>query len=297
MPYRIPLLASYWTVAGAAEPHTDREFSPFDFKARVAAIAAAGFTGMGIWHADLEHVLRTYSIQDMKHILDDHGITHVELEFLQDWFLDGEPKQASDRRRAMLLTAARALGAHHIKVGDFDNNVVPMPKLIESFHALCMCAADFGTRVGFELMPFAMITTLEETLTMLEGAGASNGGVVVDLWHMVKLGIPFDKAAAIPKRFLTAVELNDGYLKSDFDLLTETTQHRLMCGDGEFDVAGFVGAMRRSGYEGAWGIEVLNASLRQRPLVELAERAYKTTIANFDWAAFPTVQKPGPGPG
>jgi sugar phosphate isomerase/epimerase len=130
-------------------------------------------------------------------------------------------------------------------------------------------------------MPFAMITTLEDTLAMLEGAGASNGGLVVDLWHIVKLGIPFDKVAAIPKRFLTAVELNDGYLKSDFDLVTETTQHRLLCGDGQFDVSGFVKALRRSGYVGAWGIEVLNASLRQRPLVELAERAYTTTIACF----------------
>jgi sugar phosphate isomerase/epimerase len=278
----IPLLASYWTVAGAAEPHSGREYSPFDFRERVAAIAAAGFRGMGIWHADLEHVLRAYSIQDMKHILDDHGITHIELEFLQDWFLDGEAKLASDRRRAMLLTAAQVLGAHHIKVGDFDNKKVAMPKLIESFSVLCKCAADFGTRVGFELMPFAMINTLEDTLTMLEGADAPNGGVVIDLWHMVKLGIPFAKAAAIPQRFVTAVELNDGYLESSYDLVTETTQHRLLCGEGEFDVMGFVRAMRNGGYQGAWGIEVLNASLRTRPLIELAERAYRTTIAQFD---------------
>ena len=32
----------------------------------------------------------------MKQILDDHGITHVELEFLGDWFLDGDRKKQSD---------------------------------------------------------------------------------------------------------------------------------------------------------------------------------------------------------
>jgi sugar phosphate isomerase/epimerase len=279
---KIPLLASYWTVAGGAEPHTDREYSPFDFLDRVAAIAAAGFQGMGIWHADLEHVLKSYSIQDMKLILDDHGITHVELEFLQDWFVDGEAKLASDCRKAMLFTAAQELGARHIKVGDFSNKKVAMPLLIESFSMLCKGAAEVGIRVGFELMPFSMITTLEDTLTMLEGADAPNGGIVIDLWHMVKLGIPFAKVAAIPQRFVTAVELNDGYLESSYDLVTETTQHRLLCGEGEFDVKGFVRAMRSGGYQGAWGIEVLNAALRARPLTELAERAYRTTIEQFD---------------
>ena len=28
---------------------------------------------------------------------------------------------------------------------------------------------------------------------MVEGAGASNGGIVLDLWHIVKLKIPYDE--------------------------------------------------------------------------------------------------------
>ena len=37
----VELLASYWTIAGGALPHTDREYSPFDFKDRVQAAAKA----------------------------------------------------------------------------------------------------------------------------------------------------------------------------------------------------------------------------------------------------------------
>jgi sugar phosphate isomerase/epimerase len=281
MPEEVALLASYWTVAGGAEPHTDHEYSPFDFRDRVDALAKAGFTGMGIWHADLEHVLRTYSLQDMKHILDDHGIVHIELEFLQDWFVKGDAKRVSDLRKTLLLQAAEVLRAHHIKVGDFENKTTPMPELISSFRSLCRDAANAGTLVGFELMPFAMISTLEDTMTMLNGADAANGGVILDLWHIVKLGIAYERAASIPERFLIGVELNDGYLKSEFSLVTETTQHRLMCGQGEFDVTGFVRAMRKSAYQGAYGIEVLNAALRKRPLAELAELAYRTTRAQF----------------
>jgi hypothetical protein len=39
------LLASYWTIAGGAQPHTDRDYSPLDFRDRVAAAARAGYRG------------------------------------------------------------------------------------------------------------------------------------------------------------------------------------------------------------------------------------------------------------
>ena len=45
MKNNVELLASYWTIAGGALPHTDREYSPFDFQDRAEAAAKAGFKG------------------------------------------------------------------------------------------------------------------------------------------------------------------------------------------------------------------------------------------------------------
>src|SRR5215472_13287877 len=104
----VELLASYWTIC-CGVPHTDHEYSPFDFRDRVESAARVGFKGFGIWHSDLEHVLRTRTLREMKQILDDNGIKHIELEFLGDWFLDGERKQQSDRRKQMLFEAAEVL--------------------------------------------------------------------------------------------------------------------------------------------------------------------------------------------
>jgi sugar phosphate isomerase/epimerase len=102
----VELLASYWTISGGL-PHTDREYSPFDFRDRVESAARAGFKGFGLWHADLEHVLEKYSLNEMKRILDDNGIRHVELEFLSDWFLEGERKKTSDIRKAEVVRGRR----------------------------------------------------------------------------------------------------------------------------------------------------------------------------------------------
>ncbi len=279
----VELLGSYWTIAGRAYPHTDHEYSPFDFRDRVEALSKAGFKGMGIWHADLDHILLTRSLKEMKHILDDSRIEHVELEFLSDWFLDGEAKKKSDIQKVKLLEASQFLEAKHVKVGDFLQQRTPMDKMIESFAALCADAAEYGARIGFEVMPFSVIDSLEDTLTMLEGADADNGGVILDLWHIVKLGIPYEQAAAIPPRFLTSIEINDGYLETPegMDLVTETTQHRKFCGEGEFDVKGFMQQMWDAGYNGPVGIEVLSAEAREWPLDRIVTHAYKTTMAQF----------------
>jgi len=274
------LLASYWTIS-AAFPHTDREYSPFDFKDRVESVAKAGFKGFGIWHADLEHVLQRRSLKEMKQILDDNGIEHVELEFLSDWFLEGERKKQSDARKKMLLTAAEALRAHHVKVGDFFREKTPMPRLVEAFAALCKEAARYGTRIGFELMPFAMLDNLEDSLAMVEGAGESNGGIILDLWHIVKLKIPYENVARIPLKHLMSVELNDGTFEAPWTLHEDTINHRRLCGEGEFDIKNFIDSVRRTGYQGPWGIEVLSREFRAKPLHELTQRSFSTTAAQF----------------
>jgi sugar phosphate isomerase/epimerase len=281
MKHEVELLASYWTIAGGALPHTDKDYSPFDFKDRVEAAAQAGFKGLGIWHTDIEHTLKSLSLKEMKQILDDNGMKYVELEFIADWFLEGERKQQSDLWKTKLLTAAEALQATHIKVGDFYREKCPMDRLIEAFAALCREAADHGTRIGFELMPFSMIDTLKDSLAMVAGSGAKNGGLILDLWHIVKLGIPYDDVASIPAEYIVGVELNDGTFEAPWDLHEDTVNHRRLCGQGEFDIQGFIASAQKAGYRGPWGIEVLSEELRKMSLQELTSRSFNTTMWQF----------------
>ena len=82
------LVALYWTVSGPVEVHVGREWSLFDWADRCAEARKVGFSGIGIWHADLEHVLETRSLAEMKKVFDDNGLRHLELEFIMDWFVD-----------------------------------------------------------------------------------------------------------------------------------------------------------------------------------------------------------------
>ena len=117
---QVELVALYWTVSGPVEVHVGREWSLFDWADRCIEAHRVGFSGLGIWHADLEHVLETRSLQEMKRVFDDSGLRHLEVECLLDWFLDpdDERRRASDETRALLFEAAGVLGAHHVKVAN-----------------------------------------------------------------------------------------------------------------------------------------------------------------------------------
>jgi sugar phosphate isomerase/epimerase len=273
----VELMNLYWTSSGVF-PGVG-EISRFDFKDRVEAAARAGFKGIGIWHTDLEHITLHRPLKEMKMILDDNDIKYVELEFLTDWFLDGARKGESDSRKRRLLEASEALHAKHVKIGDFYNTPCPMPRIVEAFAALCSEAENYGATIGFEFMASSMINTLKDALTMVETAGVKNGGVILDIVHVVNLGIPYEEVSRIPLKYLINLELNDGTLPGSPN--HDPSRARRYCGEGEFDIKGFINCVQKMGYVGPWAVEVMSEELTNVSLEELSTRAFKTTMAEF----------------
>lgn len=274
----IELMNLFWTTAGIFPG--EGEISRFDFTDRVEAAAKADFKGIGIWHTDLEHILVDRTLEEMKFILDDNGIEFVELEFLTDWFLDGARKRESDGRKRRLLKASEVLGAKHIKIGDFYNTPCPMEKIVESFASLCHEAEDYGATIGFEFMASAMIDNFEDSLILVQSAGARNGGLIVDIAHVMSLGIAYEDIRRIPLQHLTNVELNDGTFPGS--PRHDPSRIRRFCGEGDFDIEGFINCIREMGYTGPWAVEVFSEELTELPLDELNSRAYSTTMSQFE---------------
>jgi sugar phosphate isomerase/epimerase len=281
----VPVVGLYWTLAGPVEVGTGREWSLFDLQDRCEEAARAGFSGIGLWHADLEHVLATRRLREIKQILDDNGLACTELEFLCDWFVEpgDERRRASDARRGLLLETAAALGAHHIKVGNLFGTPCAIGQIANEFALLCADAArQTAAKVVYEFMPFdANVNSIDKALAVVEGAGAENGGLAIDTWHMGKLGIQPGDLGRIPPRYLSWIELSDGLAASMPDLSDECLNHRRLPGEGELGVDRYVTAGQAHGYTGPWGVEVLSAELRNLPIREMYRRAYQATAAQF----------------
>ncbi len=280
---RDDLVGLYWTTSGPVEIHAGREWSLYDLSERCEQAQRVGFAGIGLWHADLEHVLEARTMADVKQLLDEHGLRHLELEFLMDWFLDpsDERRRESDRVRALLWEAASVLEPHHIKVGNIPGTPCELDRLIEQYAGLCADAAEHhDATVVYEFMPPDVnVHDLETALALVDGVDAPNGGLAVDTWHLGKLRLTPDDVRRIPSRHIGWVELSDGRAEDMPDLVDETINHRELPGEGDFPIRDYVSALRDAGYEGPWGVEVLSEALRSLPIDQMFERAYETSRA------------------
>ena len=282
---RDDLIALYWTTSGPVEVHFGREWSLFDLRDRCEQAQRVGFRGIGLWHADLEHLLETQTFGEMRNILDDHGLDQLELEFLGDWFLDpkDERRRAADRTRALLFEAAAELPAHHIKAGNIVGTECELPRIVEGFAELCADAARYtDAKIVYEFMPYDVnVGDVETAIELVEAADAPNGGLALDTWHLGKLRLEPDDLRRIPPRFLSWVELSDGPFEYAEDRLDEVINRRQLPGEGEFPIAEYVTVCRELGYDGPWGVEILSEELRSLPIVQIFDRAYETTSAQL----------------
>ncbi|MCV2490270.1 sugar phosphate isomerase/epimerase [Geodermatophilus sp. YIM 151500] len=271
------LLATCWTTAGDAAPTRADWRSPVPLRERIEAAAAAGFTGFGVLAVDLATAEREHGLSGVRAMLADNGIVHVELEGLPDWWSSGPARARSDELRRFLLTAAEALGARHVKVTPDTSGARWEPgRWADEFTLLAGQAADAGARLGIEFLPWSNIRTVHDALRLVEEAGHPAGGLVVDVWHVERAGTPPDELAALPLRRIVGVELDDADGEVVGTLFEDTVDRRRYCGEGSFDLAGIITALRAAGWSGPWGVEILSTAHRRLAVREAAARAAAT---------------------
>lgn len=290
------LLATCWTHAGDAVPSAGRRLSPVDLRTRAEAVAAAGFTGIGFTIDDLDAARATYDLPQVRRICDDLGLVHLEVELLEHWWTTGSRRQASDRTRRSLLTAAEALGARTIKIGPdveaVDGAVPPLADLghwAAELHQLAEQAAGVGTRVALEPLPFSNIADFRVAADLVAAADHPAAGLAVDIWHLERGPSSLADLAQIPGDKVFVVELDDAPGPQSADLFHDTVHHRVLCGSGTFDVTGFITTLRRMGFAGPWGVEILSEAHRRRPVDVALVDVHRSTMTLFDSLSEPTT--------
>ncbi len=280
------LLASCWTTAGDAAPLRGDERSPFAIGDRIEAVAAAGLQGFGINQADLAATRSDPGWSVIRSILDDHGISHVEVEFLNEWWTDDERRRSSDAVRFELLAAAEVLRAGHIKVGsEFSGAPVEPDRFAAEFDILCNQAAEAGTRIALEPMPFSSLPTIASGARFINEVGNPAGGLCIDSWHVFRAGTdPSELPTILDPAIIFAAELNDADAEVVGTLFEDTINNRRLCGQGTWDLPSLVRAMRAAGFDGPWGVEIISNEQRARPLEEAVRLARDTTLQVFDAA-------------
>ncbi|MFV0407930.1 MAG: sugar phosphate isomerase/epimerase family protein [Propioniciclava sp.] len=274
-----PLLATCWTSAGNAAPQVGDERSPHDLAERMRAAVATGWRGFGLVHADLVAFREQHGLPALRAVAADAGIERIELEFIGDWWTTGERRRASDLVRRDLFEAAALLEVPVVKIAAAMDEPPPEDLLLTELDQIANEAREHGTRVAIEPMPFATnIRTLADGSRLLQAVGNPNVGLVVDTWHVYRAGTDYRQIPElITGQEIFVLELDDGAAEPVGSLWDDTIDRRRYPGQGAFDVPAFIGAIRQTGYDGYWGVEIISADHRARPIDEgLADVAAAT---------------------
>lgn len=259
------------------------------FAERLSAASGAGFAGISMWGRDYAAArAEGLSDSDMRTMLADHGLAVGEIDPAW-WWLPGASEihiapelDSEDVFRfgeTELFAVADALGARSVNAVDVFGGSWDVDAAAEAFAGLCARAAEHDLLVHIEWLPWSKIPDLRTALSIVQLADRPNGGLNIDAWHLVRSGVGVDELRTVPGRLITGIQLDDGPMAPEPDLVDATLHHRTLPGDGEFDLSGLVRALSDSGTSAPIGVEVFSDSLHERPAAEAARAAAEATRA------------------
>jgi sugar phosphate isomerase/epimerase len=273
-----PFIASHYTLSGAPVMQAPR----FSFADRVAAAAAAGFVGIGLDSTDYEAMRGTgISDAELRHILDDHDIHVLEIEFHFDWALDGARGRDARAREATFDAMAAAFAPDHLNVGELSapGDAPAVDVIAERFGEVCDRAAEHGTRVALEFLPWTAVPDLATASEIARRADRPNGGVLLDAWHYFRGRPDAALLQSLPGDRITGVQLDDADPATVGSLAEDTMLRRRLPGDGSFDLTGLVSLLDAVGVTVPFSVEILSLEHQTLPIDEAARRAFDTTAA------------------
>ncbi len=257
------------------------------FADRVAAASAAGFVGVSLWGRDYAAArAEGRSDADMRAMLTAHGLEVAELDPAW-WWLPGasdvhipsklDSEDVFGFGESDLFAIADALGARSINAVDVFGGDWDVDGAAEAFAGLCQRAAEHGLLVHIEWLPWSKIPDLSTALSVVQLADQPNGGINIDAWHLVRAGVTIDALRAVPGSLILGIQLDDGPLEPEPNLVEATLHARELPGKGAFDLHGIVGALVETGTAAPIGVEVFSDALHALAPEDAARAAAEAT--------------------
>ena len=210
--------------------------------------------------------LARLSADELTRLLDDmrakglrFGLAGMPIDLRRDAqrFADGMrqlPRYAALLHRCGVTRLGSSIVPAHDELAYAEN----FQQHLERLGAVARVLGDHGVRFGLEYCAtptlrrgrrHAFIHSLPQLRELIAALAAPNLGLVLDSWHWWMSGSPATELASLRREEIVAVDLNDAPVGiAPAELLDR--QRELPGATGVIDVAPFLGALKRLGYDG-----------------------------------------------
>ena len=246
---------------------------------KMQACAIAGFDGIEIFEQDL--VTSPLSPEDVRKLAADLGLSLDLYQPFRDFDSVSEDLLAANLRRAdAKFRLMSRLGMHtmllcsNVGTATIDDDQLRAAQLSR----LAELAGEHGVRVAYEALAWGKyVNDYEHAHRLVDMVDHPNLGTCLDSFHILSRDWDTAPIEAFNPEKIFFVQVADAP-KLSMDVLSWSRHYRVFPGEGQFELAKFMGHVVRAGYAGPVSLEVFNDVFRQSDVERTAVDAMRSLI-------------------
>ncbi|KRE78877.1 bifunctional sugar phosphate isomerase/epimerase/4-hydroxyphenylpyruvate dioxygenase family protein [Arthrobacter sp. Soil762] len=248
-------------------------------KEKMQACAIAGFDGIEIFEQDL--VTSPLTPEDVRKMAADLGLTLDLYQPFRDFdSVSGDLVAANLRRAEAKFKLMARLGMDTILVcSNVATASIDSDDLrVEQLGQLAALAGDHGVKVAYEALAWGKyVSDYEHAHKLVEAVDHPNLGTCLDSFHILSRNWDTAPIEAFNPDKIFFVQVADAP-KLSMDVLSWSRHYRVFPGEGQFELAKFMGHVVRAGYSGPVSLEIFNDVFRQSDVERTAVDAMRSLI-------------------
>jgi 4-hydroxyphenylpyruvate dioxygenase len=263
---------------------------------KMQACAVAGFDGIEIFEQDL--VTSPLSPEDVRKLAADLGLTLDLYQPFRDFDSVAEDLLAANLRRAEAkfrlmsrLGMDTMLLCSNVGTATIDDDELRATQLSRLAHL----AGEHGVKVAYEALAWGKyVNDYEHAHRLVDTVDHPNLGTCLDSFHILSRDWDTAPIEAFNPEKIFFVQVADAP-KLSMDVLSWSRHYRVFPGEGQFELAKFMGHVVRAGYAGPVSLEVFNDVFRQSDVERTAVDAMRSLIWLEEQSAAWLEANPAPG--
>lgn len=217
-----------------------------------------GYDAIEIWTPKLERYLDVG--YDVEQLVPEMGSLRTSMISPLYGIERQDAKERDDliQRCERVARAANVLDCPHMQAIAMDSTNWDWPvlksRIASSLSELADIAAPFGVTIALEAVAVAPLHTLAQSLEIIEAADRNNIALVLDIFHLWAGGTNWDEVAALDKALIANAHIGDATERKGEEWTDD--DRAALPGDGILPLKEGIDAVRRTGFDGTWSVEV-----------------------------------------
>lgn len=248
-------------------------------KEKMQACAIAGFDGIEIFEQDL--VTSPLAPEEIRKMAADLGLTLDLYQPFRDFDSVTEDLLAANLRRAdakfrlmSRLGMDTILVCSNVATASIDSDDLR----VEQLGRLAALAGEHGVKVAYEALAWGKyVSDYEHAHRLVTAVDHPNLGTCLDSFHILSRDWDTAPIEAFNPDKIFFVQVADAP-KLSMDVLSWSRHYRVFPGEGQFELAKFMGHVVRAGYTGPVSLEIFNDVFRQSDVERTAVDAMRSLI-------------------